>query len=31
MPTKLQELLQENCYVDKIEKWLAFFPADGAY
>ena len=28
MPTKLQELLQENCYVDKIEKWLAFFPAD---
>ena len=28
MPTKLQELLQENCYVDKLERWLAFFPAD---
>ena len=28
MPSKLQELLQENCYVDKLERWLAFFPAD---
>ena len=28
MPTKLQELLQENCYIDKLERWLAFFPAD---
>ena len=28
MPTKLQELLQENCYIDKMERWLAFFPAD---
>ena len=28
MPTKLQELLQENCYVDKLERWLALFPAD---
>ena len=28
MPSKLQELLQENCYIDKLERWLAFFPAD---
>ena len=31
MPTKLQELLQENCYIDKLERWLAFFPADSSY
>ena len=28
MPAKLQELVKDNCYVDKLEPWLAFFPAD---
>ena len=28
MPRKLRQLLLDNCYVDKLEAWLAFFPAD---
>lgn len=28
MPRKLHQLLLDNCYVEKLEAWLGFFPAD---
>jgi len=27
MPTKLKQLLMDNCYVDRLRAWLAFFPS----
>ena len=28
MPSKLGQLLGDNCYADKLEKWRAYFPAE---
>ena len=26
MPSKLRQLIMDNCYIEKLEKWLQFFP-----